>query len=298
MQILKFGEKLNSPIVICLGFFGCMHRGHQKLLQTAKDLALTKGSKVAMFTFSNNHLRVLGKDVKPLYTFKERCDIYQGLGVDFLITAEFTSQFKSMTAKNFLQTLSSYDLAGIVCGFDYTCGSDRQNYQFISEVLPNVAIKVVQPVCEEQTKISTTYVRQLLDNCQVVHANKLLSRPFFVDGKVVAGRGVGKKLGFATANVFVYDDKYLPSGVFCGEAIFDGASHKCIVNIGSKPTYDIDEVSLEAHVLDNSQDLYGKDIRIVLTGYLRPIQKFQNQDQLIQQLNTDKENCLNDQIWS
>ncbi len=294
MQVVNFGEKFNSPIVLCLGFFGCMHTGHKKLLSEAQKITQQTGAKVALFTFSNNHLKVLGKDLLQLYTFTERLNIYKSLGVDVVLSTEFCEQFKNKSAMEFLQTLSTYDLRGVVCGFDYTCGCDRLGSQFVKNYFANLPVAVVDAVCEGSTKISTTYIRQLLADCQIAHANNLLSTPFFFDGIVVSGRGVGKRLGFATANIQVDEDKFLPVGVFCGETQIDGKSYKCLVNIGAKPTYGIENVTIEAHILGYEGNLYGSELRINLIRYLRPTQKFASQTELIQQLNKDKESCLND----
>lgn len=294
MQLVKFGEKLNSPIVIALGFFGCMHKGHVQLLDQAKKLASQTNSKVALFTFSNNHLKVLGKDIKQLYVFDERCKVYQNLGIDVLITAEFDEQFKNTNGANFLKTLFTYNLQGVVCGFDYTCGSDRQNCQFVRDYFKEIPVSVVDAVCKDGVKISTTFIRNLLANSNIEHANELLSQPFFFDGTVVYGRGVGKDLGFPTANIQVDTDKFLPTGVFAGNTVIDDNNYRCIVNIGAKPTYDIAEQTVEVHILNFKGNLYGEKLSIDLVKYLRPICKFSNQDQLIQQLKIDRENCLHD----
>lgn len=294
MQLIKFGEKLNSPIVIALGFFGCMHKGHVQLLDQAKELASQTNSKIALFTFSNNHLKVLGKDVKQIYTFEERCKVYQNLGVDVLVTAEFDEQFKNTNGANFLKTLSSYNLQGVVCGFDYTCGSDRQNCQFVCDYFKDIPVSVVDAVCKDGVKISTTFIRNLLANNDIERANQLLSQNFFFDGIVVHGRGVGKNLGFPTANIQVDADKFLPVGVFAGNTSIDGREYHCIVNIGSKPTYDIAEQTVEVHIVDFDGNLYGNKISISLVRYLRPICKFCDEFQLAQQLKIDRENCLND----
>ena len=294
MQLVNFGEKLNSPIVIALGFFGCMHKGHVQLLDQAKQLASKTNSKVALFTFSNNHLKVLGKDVKQLYTFDERCTVYQNLGVEVLLSAQFDHKFMQTTGEEFLDQLKCYNLQGVVCGFDYTCGSNRRNCQFVRQYLGEVPVKIVDAVCLDGTKISTTYLRAVLAECKVEQANQLLSQEFFFDGKVVHGRGVGKDLGFPTANVQVDCDKFLPVGVFAGKTQIDSCDYNVIVNIGSKPTYDISEPTVEVHVIDFVGDLYDKSISVKLLKFLRPIRKFTSELELIQQLKLDRENCLYD----
>ena len=280
---------------MCLGYFGCMHRGHVALLNTAKERAKAIGAKVALFTFSNNHLRVLGKDVKLLYTFDERLSIYQALGVDFVVAAEFTEQFRVSSGAEFVRQLSDYNLKGVVCGFDYTCGSDRLGSAELQQVLsPLCSVDIVDAVCCNGVKVSTTLIRSLLSDNQLSYANKLLSQPFFVTGKVVAGRKVGNKMGFPTANLQVGTDKLLPVGVYGGVVEVHGKSYKCIVNIGAKPTFSVDNPTVEAHIINFDGDLYGQDLKVSLTKFLRNICKFASADDLSRQLQTDKESVIND----
>ena len=280
---------------MCLGYFGCMHRGHVALLNTAKERAKAIGAKVALFTFSNNHLRVLGKDVKLLYTFDERLSIYQALGVDFVVAAEFTEQFRVSSGAEFVRQLSDYNLKGVVCGFDYTCGSDRLGSAELQQVLsPLCSVDIVDAVCCNGVKVSTTLIRSLLSDNQLSYANKLLSQPFFVTGKVVAGRKVGNKMGFPTANLQVGTDKLLPVGVYGGVVEVHGKSYKCIVNIGAKPTFSVDNPTVEAHIINFDGDLYGQDLKVSLTKFLRKITKFASPSELTRQLQTDRENVLHD----
>ena len=295
MQLIRFGQKLNDPIVICLGYFGCMHRGHVALLDTAKECAKVCGAKVALFTFSNNHLRVLGKDVKSLYTFDERLSIYESLGVDFIIAAEFSEQFRVSSGAEFVRQLTEYNLKGVVCGFDYTCGSDRLGSAALQQLLSaGCPVDIVDAVCCNGIKVSTTLIRSLLADNQLAYANELLSQPFFVTGKVVAGRKVGGKIGFPTANLELDSDKFAPVGVYGGKVSLCGKTYKCIVNIGAKPTFGLDNTTVEAHLIDFSGDLYGHELKITLTKFLRSITKFDSADALICQLMADKESVLND----
>lgn len=266
-----------------------MHLGHRALLDEAKQLADKNNCAVAMFTFSNNHFKVLGKSTKLIYTLEERQQIFAQLGVDLTVTAVFDKQFMSMSSQEFLGKLFRYDIKGIVCGFDYSCGSDLAKSCDVVKYcnLRGVECKVVEEVSIDGTKVSSTLVRSLLDKGDVKSANKLLSQDFFICGKVIHGRGVGHKIGFPTANVEVSSDKLLPVGVYGGYVCLDGEKHKCIVNIGSKPTFDVDTQTLEAHILDFSQDIYEKEIKVSLAEYLRGISKFQGVEQLCEQLRKD-----------
>lgn len=296
MQVITFPKKLDSPIVLCLGYFGCMHKGHVKLLHTAKELAVKLSAKIALFTFSNNHLRVLGKDVAPLYTFEERLSIYNSLNVDYVIASNFDEGFRSLTGKEFLQKLeSNYNLVGVVCGFDHCCGSDRLNCNGISDFFANrYPVEVVEQISVDNAKISTTLVRELILNNKIKQANSLLTEPFFVVGTVTKGRGVGKTLGFSTANLRVEADKFLPIGVYGGRTVVDGEKYRCIVNIGSTPTFGVDRIITEVHLIGFNGDLYGKELKVSITQFLRNITRFDSADELSKQLSKDKETVLYD----
>ena len=295
MQVIEFGQQLNCPIVLCLGYFGTMHSGHVKLLEVAKLRAREHQAKVALFTFSNNHLRVLGKDSTVVYTFPERLELYKNLGVDVVLSTEFNNQFRACTGNQFVAQLVKYNLKGVVCGFDYSCGSDRMDSNTLTACLADVChVDIVQAICWNGSKVSTTLVREMLEKSDIATVNKLLSEPYFVMGKVVHGRRVGSAMGFPTANLQVSSEKLLPIGVYGGTTEIDGKSYRAIVNIGQKPTFGLDYVNIEAHVLNFNGDLYDRTLKVALTRFLRPIRKYNDVNELVQQLKQDRETVLND----
>lgn len=298
MQIIQLGDQLNCPLAVCLGFFGTMHKGHVELLNRAKLRARATNSKIALFTFNNNHLAVLGRGNSVVYTFDERLRLYEALGVDYVITATFDDAFRQLTGKEFLMKFTRYNLAGgVFCGFDHCCGCDRLDALGIRNFFKengNIPVYVVEQICIDGEKVSTSLLRNYLINNEINKANALLSEPFFVTGTVTHGRGVGKTLGFPTANVVVPDEKLLPSGVFSATVGIDGTQYRAIVNIGNTPTFAIARNAFEAHVINFSDDLYGKAIKVSLLKFLRPIKRFSSPDALAAQLQRDKEETLND----
>lgn len=294
VQLVQFGQQLNNPVTVCLGYFGSMHKGHVELLRAAKQMAAATCSEVALFTFGNNHLRVLGKDVKSVYTFEERLQLYESLGVQTVIVANFDENFRATDGRSFLRKLSdSCQMRGAVCGFDYRCGSDRLDANALSGVV-GCPVRVVEACCHNGVKVSTTLVRDLLLRHDIAEANELLSEPFFITGEVVHGRHVGSSIGFCTANLRVDGDKLLPMGVFGGSARVDGCTYKAIINIGGKPTFGDDSVTVEVHLIDFSGDLYGKTIKTSLTRYLRGVVHFDSSEQLVKQLEYDRNSVLNE----
>lgn len=295
MQLVEFGKKLNTPVVICLGYFGCMHKGHVGLVDVAKRRAAECGAKVALFTFSNNHLKVLGKEPTVVYTFDERLLIYESLGIDFVIAGKFDESFRATTGDEFLNELLRYNVKGVVFGTDYCCGSDRMNsIAARDKLLSTCTVDIVDTMLWHGEKISTTAVRKLLGSGDVATANQLLSEPYFVTGEVEAGRHVGKSMGFPTANLKISSEKALPIGVYGGHTVVDGNLYRCIVNIGHKPTFAVDSVTIEVHLINFNGNLYGRTLKVSLTKYLRGIQKFANADELSAQLARDKESVLHD----
>lgn len=273
-----------------------MHKGHIELLRVARMRAKEYGASVALFTFSNNHLKVLGRDVGSLYTFDERLSIYENLDVNYIIAAEFNDEIRKTKGLDFLRGLvENYDIKGVVCGFDHRCGSDLLDSDGIRNALQSKCkVDIVDQISVNNEKISSTLVRRLLLNNRLDEVNSLLTEPFFVEGTVISGRGVGKTLGFPTANLAVDADKILPIGVYGGHCMVDGVAYKCIINIGNTPTFNIDRIIVEVHLLGFHGDLYGRKLKVSLTKFLRNISKFSCANDLVNQLQQDMENVSND----
>lgn len=294
MQVVSFDEKLNCPIVLCLGYFGCMHIGHLELIRVAKHRALVTGAKVALFTFSNNHLACLGKDKTVIYTFEERLSIYRSLGIDYVISVKFDEEFRNKSGQDFVKGLTRYNLIGVVCGFDYSYGRDRMNADALRNELSVCSVEIVQPISINGEKVSTTMVRRLLSEHAVVEANALLSEKYFIEGKVEHGRHIGTQMGFPTANLVVDAEKFLSMGVYSATTLIDGKKYRAIVNIGQKPTFGIATPNVEAHLLYFDGELYGKTIKLSIDRFLRPICRFESAEGLVDQIQKDKEAVLND----
>ena len=292
MICLPYNQKLNQPLVLALGFFDCMHLGHKQLVDTAKQLAKDSQSKTAVFTFSNNHFSVLNKSQKLLFTFEERKTLFQNVGVDFAVYATFDKEFMSTDAQTFLTTLkNTFQLKGVVVGFDYTCGKDRKDCFFVKNFFEkyDIPTKIVQQVNFENEKISSTRIRKLLST-NLDKANQLMAHQYFLVGTVEKGRGCGKTMGFPTANVKVEDDKLLPLGVFTADVEVDDKTYKSIVNIGPQPTFGLEEkVVIEAFLQDFQGDLYQKQVVITPKKFIREVKKFNSKEQLVAQLKEDLE---------
>ena len=211
-------------------------------------------------------------------------------------SATFDKQFMNMSADEFLQILTRYTIKHVVCGFDYTCGRDRKDSNYVKNYLANLGIgcTIVDEVMTDGVKISSTLVRKLLLENNVEGANRLLFQPYFVTGVVEHGRKVGRLMQFPTANLAVSPEKLLPTGVYGGVANVDGKTYRALVNVGGKPTFNLEQNSVEVHLIGFDGDLYGKILTVELTKFLRNVQKFDDKQSLAEQIKLDMEKVAND----
>lgn len=289
MEVISLGHNYSKPIVMCLGFFDCMHLGHLELLAAARKIA-GSSAQIALFTFENNHFETLNRPTKLIYTYSERLSLYKSLGLDVVVSAHFDDNFRKLSGRQFLEQISRFNLAGVVCGQDYTCGADLISATGVQEFFADVAPVTIVPLIERgNEKVSSTLVRNLLLNSDVRCANALLSEPFFFQGTVMHGRNVGHTLGFPTLNLPIPSEKIVPCGVYVGTCEFAGGARRAIVNVGAQPTFLQGGCVVEAHLVDFNGDLYGHTVKISLTKFLRPIMKFRSAEELRAQLQQDLE---------
>ncbi len=292
MKHIKFDTPYEKPVALALGFFDCMHRGHRRILEVARQKAAELGAESALLTFENNYFPLVGRQDKLVYTFEERKTILEKLSLDVLVSARFDAGFMRMSSDEFLLKLAGFNLKSVVCGFDYRFGSDKADAYRMQAFCEKRGIDfhVQQAVVHDGIKISTTLVREALEKGRVDLANFYLADRYFISGVVRTGRRVGHLIGFPTANIAVSPEKLLPPGVFGGVCDIDGSQYKTLINIGGQPTFGSEQTAVEAHILGYQGDLYGKLLTVYLDKFLRPIQKFESEAQLAAQINKDIKN--------
>lgn len=294
MKVVNIGENISDNVVVCLGYFGCLHIGHMRIIDKAKEIAEHLGCKVALVTFSNSPKVYFGRGKKTIFTLEERLKIFADAGIDYVIIMPFDKAVAQTCGTDFLNVISRYKPLSIVCGTDYTFGCDRLTPKDIKSYLPSACVEVVDELLYHETKVSTINIEALLCEGKVDEVNKMLFEPYFILGKVVRGRGIGHTIGFPTANVLISDEKLLPCGVFVADATVCGKTYRAIVNIGNKPTFADNTTTVEAHLIGFEGDLYNKDIALSIIRFLRQIKQFDNVEELVKQLQIDKENAVSD----
>lgn len=295
MVISNFFNKNTVPVVIALGYFDCLHIGHMQLIKKACEKAKQLGVESAVFTFSNNPGSLLPSKNRLVNTFEERLKMFEEAGIDRVVYAEFTKQFMSITSDEFLNMLKTQNVVGVVCGFDYTFGKnsagDTKVLRQFCEA-NNMSFDEVAMVGFEGQKASATLIKKLLTDGDMQKVTACLGHKYFVSGKVVHGYGIGGSKLFPTANLDVSDDKLFPKkGVYAGETVIEGKKYVCVINVGTRPTFNDDCVKIEAHIVDFSGNLYGKDITVYFNEFLRDIKKFDDLNQLKNQISKDIEDA-------
>lgn len=293
MKILNLGDKFGTPIAIALGFFDCIHKGHRSLVRSVCNYAHAHdGVESALLTFSNDPSSFLGRD-KQIYSFEERADALESLGLQNLISIEFDKEFAELEPTRFLDLLThNLNIGAIVIGRDYTFGKRAKgDIALIKSYFENKKIDVIIEPFEkiDGKKISTSSLKSLVKSGDIELLNSYLTEPYFMMGEVEHARSVGRKLGFPTANILFSENRLpLASGVYATILQVDGNRYASMTNVGAKPTFDIDNPSIEAHLLDFDGDLYGKTVKLSFISKLRGIVKFASPDELKAQLKYDE----------
>jgi riboflavin kinase/FMN adenylyltransferase len=288
--------------VVTVGSFDGMHCAHQEIIREVVQRAQRRGGRSVLVTFEPHPREVVGthQGVQLLTTLEEKQELAEEQGIDLFFTIAFDYEFSRQSAREFYlkYLINGIGMSEIVEGYDHHFGRDREGS--VEEMLrlgkefgySSVAVKEVSV---GDRLANSTSIRDLLIDGDVVEAAKLLDRPYSIDGKVVKGDTRGRALGFPTANIQPLAQKKLipKNGIYFVRVRVDGGWHFGIASIGVRPTFETkgDRV-IEVYILDYQEIIYGRDIRIVFLRRLRDEVRFENADQLIRQMNMDKEESI------
>lgn len=280
LKTVDFNEKFdkNRGCVMLLGGFDGLHAGHKKLVEKAKAFSLPIG----IMTI------VGGKDEKGLFTIREREEIFKRAGVDFAFELPF-SEIKDLSPQEFSKLLvDEFSPIAFVCGDDFRFGKNACGSAQMLKQAGQVRVEVEKLITSNGEKISSSKIKTHLAAGQVERANELLGEAFFLLGTVVKDRGVGRTIGFPTANVAYPKEKYsIQQGVYETRVCVNKKEYKAITNYGGRPTFDNDTIITETYVDGFSGELYGKELNIRFIKKLREIKKFENAEALQAQLKED-----------
>lgn len=301
MKIFKCLEDIEIPLnkaVITIGNFDGVHIGHHALLHTVIEKAHAIGGTSVAMTFDPHPMRVLAnKEHPPLITLSEqKIELIAKAGIEVLLCIPFDNAFAAIPAPEFISDLlvNRLGMKALVVGGDYTFGQNRQgNLALLQQMSSELGYEVlvvdwVQPANGPSGRISSTRIRELVMAGQMGAAKKLLGRHYQIRGQVATGRNRGGRLlGFPTANINLQDELCPKQGIYAvtvehGDDILQG-----VANIGYSPTFDDHIFTVEVHILDFDQNIYGETIRVNFIKRLRDEIKFEGVEALALQIHLD-----------
>lgn len=281
---------------VTIGSFDGVHRGHQVILNQMVHGAHAAGRPAVVVTFFPHPVVVLKGIQGPIYltSDEERTRLLADLGVDHVVTLAFDQELASQTAGQFMQNLADHlHLSRLIVGYDFALGHGRQgNIPTLRQLGADLGyeVEVIAPSEINGGAVSSTRIRQLISQGQVVEATQLLGRWYRLSGKVVHGDGRGRSIGIPTANLSVWSERVIPAtGVYATLASIHGHSIPSVTNIGLRPTFEANAAlpRIEAFLIDYDEDLYGMNLQLDFIKFLRPEQRFSSPNALIEQIHQD-----------
>lgn len=288
---------IDEELVLVLGFFDGVHRGHQAVIETGKKMANERKLKLAVMTF-NQHPSIVFQKVqketmKYLTTIEQKATHFANLGVDYLYVVDFTSAFSKLSPQSFVdQYLVGLHAKVVVAGFDYTFGNHASANMATLVELANDRFEVVKvaQLTENDQKISSTAIRNLLAEGNMQKVNQLLGYIYTFEGTVMHGDARGRTLGFPTANIQFAPTTRLPmEGVYVCELKVGNTWHQAMGSIGHNDTFgEGRKLTVEVYILDFHQEIYGECVAVRWHHLLREQIKFAGPIPLIEQLKQDE----------
>jgi len=292
-----------KEVAVSVGMFDGVHRGHQAVVRELRECALSRGMSVCVITFTDHPMRHICPQKAPrlLTTCEQKIEYLRSAGADEVVALDFNEALRRLTAREFIRVISEkLNVKVWMLGFNHRFGSDGINdfdeYVRIGREMGVEVLHAGREVIGGMRKpVSSSLVREALDQGRIEDANLMLGRPYAMLGTVEAGRRIGRTIGFPTANVKpLLAEQAIPMhGAYACRAIINGVEWNAMTNIGCRPTigYGL-EPTIETHVIGFEGDLYGKEIEVRYLRRIRDERKFDSLDDLRRQLNQDLRNCL------
>ena len=294
-------------MVVATGFFDGVHLGHRLVIRKLVEMAKNAGDESLVVTFWPHPRNVLQKDARQLRlltSLSEKKRMLGELGVDRVEVLPFTREFSRMTTLEYLRdvVVGRFGARSIVLGYDNRMGNDATDADFVEKTALSLGLEVVRMDnlrFTDQVAISSTKIRDRLQEGDVVQANQMLGYNYSLCGVVVGGHRLGRTLGYPTANMQLYEPlKLIPArGVYFVKVNTLGRDFFGMCNIGCRPTLgEGKERTIETHIFDFDEDIYGLDIEVSFLSKIRDEVRFGTLEELKCQLSRDKEVCLEEKL--
>jgi riboflavin kinase/FMN adenylyltransferase len=286
-------EDFTSPVVT-IGNYDGLHLGHQAIIKRVIELAKEGKGEAVVLTFEPHPVKFFHPELQiPLITpYRKKMMLLTQYGVDVTINLPFTGEIARMSAKEFIQEIVQRHIGPrwVVVGFNFTFGKGRtgtsEELKKIGESL-GFSVEIIPPFHVDGEVVSSTRIRELIARGEIQEANRMLGGNFFMLGRVIHGHARGKGLGFPTANLEITQDLYPNDGVYAATVMVDERRYDGVVNIGTNPTFDDEQLAVEVFLFDYQGDLYGKELQVALIDKIRAEQTFPSVELLVHQIEKD-----------
>ena len=291
-------ERLRGPLFLAIGVFDGVHRGHQAVISTSADHARAANGTPVVVTFDPHPEKILRPEGAPhlLTATQHKIALIRNLGVVNLLIIHFDKDFAATEPENFVQELLDHSrpLREICVGHEWSFGKNRRGNLDLLKKLgskSNFEVVGIPKVKVNGEVVSSTAIRQAIERGDFAKAAQMLGREYTILGTVIRGDGLGKKIGFPTANLSAHSEQFPPNGVYAAEAKIDNEIRRGVINLGVRPTISggKSERVLEIHLFDFDRDIYGRDLEVRFLKFLRLEKKFENLDALVEQIRRDVE---------
>ena len=287
-----------KPLVATSGFFDGVHRGHQFLIKQVCDEAKASGMESAVITFDEHPRKVLHQDYQPrlLSTLEEKLILLSRTGIDNAVVLHFDREMAGLSAHDFMEKVlrDRLNVKKLIIGYDNRFGHNRaEGFDDYVRMGHEMGIEVIQSQAFslDGVNVSSSYIRKLIEKGELELANKCLGYPYAIYGKVVSGYQEGRKLGFPTANLDLSGSGQLvpANGVYGVKVRLQDSMQyrRGMMNIGTRPTFNGKNLSIEAYIFDFSGDIYGQTLVAAFIHRIRDEHKFDSAEELAEQMRND-----------
>ncbi|MHC4445574.1 MAG: bifunctional riboflavin kinase/FAD synthetase [Planctomycetota bacterium] len=288
-----------AGVVLTIGNFDGVHRGHQAIIAAGRKQAQAQNTQMVAMTFHPHPAAILTPQRIPgsLTTLEQKIALLQNAGAEYVVVAQSKPEFFIISANEFITDviMAKFKPKIIVEGASFRFGKRRQgNVETLAQAAETYGfdVQIIEPVNvalsgPAETPISSSLIRNLVSSGTVDQAAICLGRPFTLIGPVVPGVGRGKKLGFPTANLKIESQLIPAEGIYAGRAEIDNQPHPAAISIGRYPTFEGSDLMIEAHLLDFAGQIYNQTIRLQFHEWIRPQKKFDSPKILAQQIARD-----------
>ena len=306
MSKLTFIDQVRreSNTTLTVGTFDGVHAGHRVLIKTVVKEAEKSGGRSVIVTFDPHPREIINpgeSGIKLLSSLKERCELLADLGIDEMVVIPFDRDFSLLTSEEFVKTIiwEKIGVSNFIIGYDHHFGRDREG---TIDTVKRLGVELgfrSQVVSKQEVgdkTVSSTAIRKAIqESGDMTQAAKFLERYYLLNGRVVHGDKRGKSLGFPTANIQPENrSKIIPrKGVYAVWIRVDESYYRGMMNIGERPTFEEANFSIEVHILDFDEDIYGREIQVQFVERIRDEIVFNGKNELIEQLFKDKEKTIN-----